>query len=310
MPDIDVAKPHPARMYDYYIGGKNHFAADRAVADKALAAWPAGRTGLRENRGFLGRAVRFLAEEAGIRQFLDIGSGLPTTSNVHEVAQAVAPSSRVVYVDNDSMVLAHARALLASAPEGRTAYIQADLRVPAEILASPVVRSVLDFSQPIALMLVAVLHFLNDDDKPHEVVGTLLDALPPGSYLAASHMTFEHEPGVATGQQIYREAGLPMQMRDADEFARLAFPGLEMAPPGVVLVSEWRRAATGPRPGPAEVSCYGGVARKLLFPARGYPARAAMVSMSLTRAWWVGASGVTLRVVTPDSLNAARRSAT
>ena len=129
--DIDVSKPHPARMYDYYIGGKNHFAADRAVADRALASWPAGRIGLRENRRFLGRVVRFLAAEAGIRQFLDIGSGLPTTNNVHEVAQAVDPSSRVVYVDNDSMVLAHARALLASAPEGRTAYIQADLRVAA-----------------------------------------------------------------------------------------------------------------------------------------------------------------------------------
>ncbi len=203
------------------------------------------------------------------------------------------------------MVLAHARALLASAPEGRTAYIQADLRSPAEILASPAVRSVLDFSQPVALMLVAVLHFLNDEDKPDEVVGTLLDALPPGSYLAASHLTAEHEPGVATGQQIYREAGLPLQMRDADQFARLAFPGLEIVPPGVVLVSEWRQTATGPRPTPAEVSCYGGVARKVLSPAR-----VRIVSMSLTRAWWVGASGVTLRVVTPDSRKAASRSAT
>jgi hypothetical protein len=259
---LDVSKAHPARMYDYYLGGKNHFAADRAVADKALAAWPSGRTGLRENRAFLGRAVRFLAAEAGIRQFLDIGSGLPAAHNVHEVAQAVAPSSRVVYVDNDSMVLTHARALLASAPEGRTAYVQADLRSPAEILASPVVRSVLDLNQPVALMLVAVLHFLSDADKPGERVGTLLDALPPGSYLVASHMTQEHEPGVGIGQQIYREAGLTMKPRDADQFARLAFAGLEMVPPGVVLVSEWRRTAKGPRPGPAEVSCYGGVARK------------------------------------------------
>jgi hypothetical protein len=260
--DIDVCKAHPARMYDYYLGGKNHFAADRAVADKALAAWPAGRTGLRENRGFLARAVRFLSAEAGIRQFLDIGSGLPATNNVHEVAQAVEPSSRVVYVDNDSMVLAHARALLASAPEGRTAYIQADLRSPAEILASPVVRSVLDFDEPVALMLVAVLHFLNDEDKPDEVVGALLDALPSGSCLVASHMTQEHEPGVGIGQQVYREAGLTMHPRDADQFARLAFTGLEMVPPGVVLVSEWRRNITGPLPTPAEVSCYGGVARK------------------------------------------------
>src|ERR1700727_1925897 len=140
-PGIDTSRPHPARMYDYYIGGKNHFAADRAVADRALASWPAGRIGLRENRRFLGRAVRYLAAEAGVRQFLDIGSGLPTTCNVHEIAQAVDPSSRVVYVDNDSMVLAHARALLASAPEGPTAYIQADLRSPPDILRSPVTPS-------------------------------------------------------------------------------------------------------------------------------------------------------------------------
>src|ERR1700761_106130 len=143
VPEIDTSRPHPSRIYDYYIGGKNHFAADRAVADTALASWPAGRIGLRENRRFLGRAVRYLAGEAGVRQFLDIGSGLPTTANVHEIAQAVDPSSRVVYVDHDPMVLVHARALLSSAPEGRTAYIQADLREPEAILSSPVVRSVL-----------------------------------------------------------------------------------------------------------------------------------------------------------------------
>jgi hypothetical protein len=260
--DIDVCKAHPARMYDYYLGGKNHFAADRAVTDKVLASWPAARIALRENRGFLGRAVRFLAD-SGIRQFLDIGSGLPATNNVHEVAQAVAPSSRVVYVDNDPLVIAHARALLASAPAGRTAYVRADLRSPESILASPVVRSALDFDQPIALMLVAVLHFLHDEDKPDEVVGALLDALPPGSYVAASHMSLEHNPvAVGGGQQAYLDAGIPMHARDADEFARLAFAGLEMVPPGVVLVSQWRRSATGPLPTPAEVSCYGGVARK------------------------------------------------
>jgi hypothetical protein len=262
-PDVDVSKAHPARMYDYYLGGKNHFAADRAVTDKVLASWPAARIGLRENRGFLGRAVRFLAAEAGIRQFLDIGSGLPATNNVHEVAQDVAPSARVVYVDNDPLVMAHARALLTSTPQGRTAYVEDDLRSPASILSSPVVRSVLDFDQPIALMLVAVLHFLPDEDKPDEVVGELLDALPPGSYLAASHMTLEHDPdAVGGGQQHYRDAGIPMHARDADQFARLAFGGLEMVPPGVVLVSQWRRNVTGPLPTPGEVSCYGGVARK------------------------------------------------
>jgi len=262
-PDIDTSKPHPARMYDYYIGGKNHFAADRAVADRALAAWPSGRIGLRENRKFLGRVVRYLAAEAGVRQFLDIGSGLPASDNVHEVAQKVAPASRVVYIDNDPMVLTHARALLDSSPEGRTAYVQADLRSPLSILSSPAVRDVLDFRQPVALMLVAVLHFLHDEDKPDEVVGTLLDALPPGSYLAASHMTTEHDPAaVGGGQQAYHDAGLSMNARDADQFARLAFSGLAMVPPGVVLVSEWRPDSRAPRPTPAEVSCYGGVARK------------------------------------------------
>ena len=269
-PEIDTSRPHPARMYDYYIGGKNHFAADRETAERALASWPAGRTGLRENRRFLGRVVRYLAAEAGIRQFLDIGSGLPASNNVHEVAQASAPSSRIVYVDNDPLVLAHARALLTSSPEGRAAYVQADLRDPRSILSSPVVREVLDFSKPVALMLVAVLHFLHDEDKPDEARGALLDALPPGSYLAASHITLEHDPvALGGGQQAYRDAGITMHARDADQFARLAFSGLEMVPPGVVLVSEWRPDATGPRPTPAEVSCYGGVARKPLRASGG-----------------------------------------
>ena len=263
VPEIDTSRPHPARMYDYYIGGKNHFAADRAVADAALSHWPSGRIGLRENRRFLGRAVRYLAGEAGVRQFLDIGSGLPTTANVHEIAQAVDPSCRVVYVDIDPMVLVHARALLTSAPEGRAAYIQADLRSPLDILSSPVVRSVLDFDQPVALMLVAVLHFLREEDRADAVLKTLLDALPPGSYLAASHLTLEHDPeGVGGGQRVYHKAGLPMNARDSDEFASLAFSGLELVPPGVVLVSEWRPDSNAPRPTPAEVSCYGGVARK------------------------------------------------
>ena len=262
-PEIDTSKPHPARMYDYYIGGKNHFAADRAVADKALAAWPAGRIGLRENRKFLGRVVKYLAAEAGIRQFLDVGYGLPATNNVHEVAQRAAPSSRVAYIDNDPMVLTHAQALLTSSPEGRTAYLQADLRSPERMVACPLLREVLDFSQPIALMLIAVLHFLRDEDKPDEVIGTLLDALPPGSYLAASHMTMEHDPvAVGGGQQAYLDAGLTMNARDSDQFARMVFSGLEMVPPGVVLVSEWRPDSRAPRPTPAEVSCYGGVARK------------------------------------------------
>jgi S-adenosyl methyltransferase len=262
VPGIDTSKPHPARMYDYYLGGKNHFAADRETAEKGLAGWPSGRLAARENRAFLGRAVRFLAEEAGIRQFLDIGTGLPTTNNVHEVAQAVAPSARIVYADNDPLVLAHARALLTSSSEGRTAYIHADLRDPQSILTNPLVREVLDFSQPIALVIVAVLHFVPDEYKPGQVLATLIDALPSGSYLVASHITGEHDPiGPATGARAYQAAGLPAQLRDADQFARLAFSGLELVPPGTVLVSEWRSEASGPRPTPAEVSWYGGVAR-------------------------------------------------
>jgi hypothetical protein len=264
-PEINTSRPHPARIYDYALGGKNHFAADREVAEKSFASFPSGRIASRANRAFLGRAVRYLAAEAGIRQFLDIGTGLPTTGNVHEVAQRVAPSSRVVYVDNDPLVLAHARALLTSSPEGRTAYIHADLRDPAAILSDPATRDVLDFSQPIALMLVSILHFIPDEDKPAEILRTLLDALPSGSYLSASHGTAEHDPvGWAGVERAYREARLPTQLRDSDEFARLAFTGMKLVSPGVVLVSEWRPSASGPRPTAAEVSCYGGVARKPL----------------------------------------------
>jgi len=263
-PEIDTSRPHIARMYDYFIGGKNHFAADRETAKKVLADMPTARIGPRENRGFMGRAVRYLAEEAGIRQFLDIGTGLPTTNAVHEVAQAVAPSSRVVYADNDPLVLTHARALLTSSPEGRTAYIHADLREPEAILSDPVTSEVLDFGQPIALLLVAILHFIPDEYKPAEIIATLLGALPPGSYLVASHFTLEHDPvGAGATERTYRGAGLPVQARESDAFARLAFSGLNLVPPGVVLVSEWRPQDTGPRPTPVEVSCYGGVGRKI-----------------------------------------------
>ena len=263
VPQVDTSRPHSARMYDYFLGGKNHFAADREAAEKVLASTPMARTSARENRAFLGRAVRFLAAEAGIRQFLDIGTGLPTTNSVHEVAQAVAPASRVVYADNDPMVLAHARALLTSSPEGRTAYIQADLRDPGAILASPVVRDVLDFGQPVALMLIAVLHFIPDEDEPGKIISTLLDALPPGSYLAASHTTAEHDrERWASLEEGYRSSGIRGQLRDSGDFARLAFAGLRLVPPGVTLVSEWRAEGDDPLPAPAEVSIYGGIARK------------------------------------------------
>jgi hypothetical protein len=224
--ETDTSRPHASRIYDYCTGGKNHFAADRAVADAALASWPSGLTALRENRRFLTRAVRYLAAEAGIRQFLDIGCGLPAgTGNVHEVARAAHPQARVVYVDHDPTVFVHGRALLGYGHEGRTSYVQADLRSPSDILYASAVRSLLDFAEPVALLLLAVLPSLGDGDKPETVLHPLLHALAPGSYA-------------------------------------LAFTGLDLAAPGVVLVSEWRPDSTGPRPVPGEVSCYGGVARK------------------------------------------------
>ena len=261
-PEIDTSRPHSARVYDYMIGGKNNFAADREVAERVLKHSPNAHTAARENRGFLGRAVRYLTAEAGIRQFLDIGTGLPTTNSVHEVAQSIEPTCRIVYCDNDPLVLTHARALLTSSREGRTAYIHADAREPKAILSNPEVRDVLNFDEPIALMLVALLHGILDEDKPAEIVATLVDALPSGSYLVASHLTMEHDTNPGGSQQVLRGAGVPMQKRASDDFARLAFSGLNLVPPGVVLVSDWRRSGSGPRPVPAEVNCYGGVARK------------------------------------------------
>jgi S-adenosyl methyltransferase len=261
--EIDSSKPHASRVYDYFLGGTNNFPADREAAAEVLRYSPSVRTAARENRAFLGRAVRYLAAEAGIRQFLDVGAGLPATASVHSVAQAIAPSTRVVYVDNDPLVLAHARVLLASAPEGRTVYIRADMRDPAAILSDPVTRDVLDFGQPIGLVIVAILHFIQDEENPAQILATLMDALPSGSYLAASHLTTEHDPAAtAAGQRAMQRAGIAMRKRDSGEFARLAFRDLELVPPGVVLVSEWRPDFAGPRPTPAEVNCYGGVARK------------------------------------------------
>jgi S-adenosyl methyltransferase len=262
-PEIDTSRPHSARVYDYLIGGENNFAVDRETAAKVLAKSPNARTAPRENRAFLGRAVRFLTAEAGLRQFLDIGAGLPTMNNVHQVAQAVAPESRVVYVDNDPLLLVHARALLASAPEGRTTYIEADIRDPEAILTAPAARELLDFSQPVGLLLVGILHLLADADQPAEIVETLLSALPSGSYLVASHLTTEHDrERTAAGQSVMRDAGITMQKRDSSVFAEIAFRGLELAAPGVVLVSEWRPAGSQLRPPSAEVNIYGGVARK------------------------------------------------
>jgi hypothetical protein len=262
-PGIDTTTPHPARIYDYLLGGKDNFAVDRETAELAMQSWRSARTAARENRAFLGRAVRYLVSEAGIRQFLDVGTGLPAANNVHEVAQAVRPDCRVVYTDSDPLVLVHARALLTSSPAGRTAYIDADLREPEKILASQAVADILDLAEPVALILVAVLHFVSDADNAAGSVAALLDALPSGSYLVVSHATLEYDPaGVAGAGRAYAARGLSGQLRTIDELAELAFRGLEMVDPGLVPVSDWRPDGDGPRPMPAEVGTNGGVGRK------------------------------------------------
>jgi hypothetical protein len=259
--EIDTSKPHPARMYDYFLGGKDNFAADREAATATLEAWPSARTASRENRKFLGRAVRYLAE-SGVTQFLDIGSGLPSTGNVHEVAQRVVPSAHVVYVDNDPIVHAHARALLTSSPEGKCAYIQADLRDPGHILSHEATRATLDFTKPIGLILCAVLHFVPDEDQPAAILNTLVGALPPGSYVVASHATLEYAEETLLGAgKVYERAGLRGALRDTREFADLVFSGLELVPPGVVLISEWR-PGPGHLPSAAEIGVNGAVGRK------------------------------------------------
>jgi hypothetical protein len=264
-PGIDFSRPHSARMYDYALGGKDNFAVDREMAEAGIATWPAGRVAARENRKFLGRAVRYLAGEAGIRQFLDIGTGLPTANNVHEVAQRVAPDSRVVYVDNDPLVLAHAQALLTSGPADRTAYIHADLRDPGKILAHPTVRDTLDFTRPIALMLVAILPYITDEDDPGAIVTRLMAGLAPGSYLASSHLTPELDPeGIHGLERALAAGGVQLTARSAADFGRIFFAGLELVSPGVVPVIEWRPAGDEAPPLASEVNTNVAVGRKPL----------------------------------------------
>jgi len=259
---IDSTTPHPARRYNYWLGGKDNFAVDRESGDLIEKNFPTVRLMAVENRGFLRRATTFLTD-AGIRQFLDVGTGLPTANNTHEVAQALAPESRVVYVDNDPMVLAHARALLTSKPEGRTTYIEADLRGPEKILADPVLRGTLDFTQPIGLMLIAVLHFVRDNADAIRVVRTLLDALPSGSYVAVSHSTVDFADAATTARysSLIASGRVDAFPRTAGELGEI-FAGLDVVEPGFVAVSQWRAdAEPEPRPTPAEVSVYGAVAR-------------------------------------------------
>jgi SAM-dependent methyltransferase len=260
---IDTTTAHPARRYNYWLGGKDNFAADRASGDAIAARFPNVRIGARANREFLNRAVRFLAGEAGIRQFLDVGSGIPTAPNVHQVAQEVAPASRVVYVDHDPLVFAHSGDLQAGDPRGRTAFVAADLRDVNTLLASPALTATIDLGRPVALLLVAIMHFIGDDDDPYGVVQRLVDALPPGSYLALSHLTGDFDAAswehVAA---IYRRSGVTMQVRSRAAIERF-FDGLELVEPGVQVLPAWRPEADAGQPPPdVQVSVYGGLARK------------------------------------------------
>ncbi|MEU8229015.1 SAM-dependent methyltransferase [Actinoplanes sp. NPDC048967] len=262
--DLQTDRPHPARVYDYLLGGKDNFAADRAAAEQGIKANPASRTPPRENRAFLRRAVRFLAAERGIDQFLDIGTGIPSAPNVHHVAQQVNPAARIVYVDNDPIVLAHARALLTSTPEGRTEYLDADLRDVDSILNAPQLRDTLDLNRPVGLLLIAILHFIGDENDPDDIVARLLAALPPGSHLVLSHLTGDFAPEAwERVAAIYRRTGVTMQVRPKERIARF-FTGLELVEPGIELVNRWRPDGPNPdgEPTDAEVSVYGGVARK------------------------------------------------
>ena len=257
---IDTSVAHSARRYNYWLGGKDNFAVDRESGDAIAAMFPTIRTAARENRAFLGRAVAFLAEQAGIRQFLDIGAGLPTANNVHEVAQAIAPESRIVYVDNDPLVLVHAGVLLTSSPEGATAYVDADLREPGKILSAAGVRRTLDFSQPVALMLVSVLQFVPDEDDPYGIVARLVSALSAGSYLVMSHVISDFVTPEAMPDTSASRHG-PFRPRSRAEFARF-FEGLELVSPGIVSVAEWQAEnEPQPRPTAADVAAYGAVAR-------------------------------------------------
>ena len=259
---LDTTVAHSARRYNYWLGGKDNFAADRASGDAIAAAFPSIRFSVRENRAFLRRAIEFLAREAGIRQFLDIGTGLPTADNTHEVAQAVTPQSRIVYVDNDPIVLVHARALLTSSPAGATAYIDADVRDPDRILADPSLRSTLDLSEPVCVVLVAIMHFIDDSEDPYAIVARLVGAMPSGSYLVMSHATYDPMPPdiVARLKAAIAGTGEKGGPRSRDEFARF-FTGLELVEPGIVPVGDWRPTPGTEVPDPAEVGVYGAVAR-------------------------------------------------
>jgi SAM-dependent methyltransferase len=245
-------------MYDFWLGGHDNFAADRTAALAVSEAAPAAPLLAQENRKFLRRAVRYLAAEAGISQFLDIGTGLPTQGNVHQVAQAANPDARVVYVDNDPMVLAHSRALKTG---GNTRVIEADLRQPQAILDHPGTRTLIDFTRPLAVLLVAVLHFISNDDRPHAIVNVIRDALLPGSYLVVSHVSGDlRRQAAATAENEFKKVSPGSTLRTHEQILQF-FTGIELLDPGLVQVPQWRPDEPGP-PAADEIWVLGGVGRK------------------------------------------------
>jgi hypothetical protein len=238
--EIDTSRPHSARLYDYYLGGKDWFPVDKEAGEQVKKLFPVAATGARANRDFMHRAIRHLAREHGVRQFLDIGTGIPTAPNLHQVAQEVAPDCRVVYADHDPLVLEYADALMCSTPEGRTAYVQADVRHDA-ILDTRQVRETLDLDKPVALSLLALLHFVPDENTPYDTVSSMLGRLAPGSFLVLSHATedFDGEGAMEKVKDIYRQGGTPVRLRDKDEVLAF-FDGLEMIDPGLTPTHRWR----------------------------------------------------------------------
>jgi O-methyltransferase involved in polyketide biosynthesis len=258
MPDIRTDVPHGARIWNYWLGGKDNYAADREIGDAVTAAYPDMATYALQSRRFLVRAVRHLAGEAGIRQFLDVGTGLPTMQNTHQVAQAVAPEARIVYVDNDPLVLAHARALLVNTtPAGVTKYVDADYRDPDRIITAA--REVLDFTRPIAVMFMGVFGYVTTADEAHAIITPILDAVPSGSYLALWDGT-DTSDAARAAVKAQADLGSPYQLRTVEEI-RGWFGGLELVEPGLVPVTQWRPDVVGAGQ-PEPIDAYGGVARK------------------------------------------------
>ncbi|HLS79360.1 MAG TPA: SAM-dependent methyltransferase [Nocardia sp.] len=259
--DLRQNEPHSARIYDYFLGGKDWYEADRAAAEQIEQSIPNVRLLARTNREFMHRAIRFLAER-GIRQFLDIGTGIPTEPNLHQVAQEIAPDARVVYADNDPIVLAHARALLVGTPEGRTEYLHADITEPRSILDAPQLRDTLDFSQPVALSVIALAHFVTGE-RIYDIIATLLEPLAPGSHLVMTHFSADADPeGVARTVNAYQQGGIPIEPRDKDSIARF-FSDLELVEPGIVPIHRWRPTGVEPpKSYDRKLPGYAAVARK------------------------------------------------